>query len=190
MKIQRMRISAKPIREAMLFVAKNDCRAYLKGVFIEPNSQVTATNGHFLYTAKAIIDNAPEEFKDDDFKGMILRIHGIVLKSAMNVDLSINGLEGFVVVKNRRGEEIQRLAATLVDDKYPDYKQVLPSEDSHKNLTNKLCLNAKFMATVVRIFPEGMRIKYEDGNSAIIFTDASELGDGAPIVLIMPLRDD
>ena len=112
---------------------------------------------------------------------------GSIPRSALTIALTIRGGEGYAVCRNAKGREVGRFAVSIVDAKFPTYENLLPGEDSHKNLTNELHLNPEYMVRAAKVFPEGMTLRYQDNLSPLAFNSISG-GEMDPTVIVMPIR--
>jgi DNA polymerase III sliding clamp (beta) subunit (PCNA family) len=120
---------------------------------------------------------------------MILKIHGTVPKSAYSIAVTMMDGAGFAVCVNAKGKEVARFAARAIDGKYPEYEQVLPEKDAQGERTNEICANAKYLARVAKVFPEGMRMTFHGPMKPIVFEDTPQRGD-SPTIIIMPVRSE
>ena len=194
-----MKLKFNALKAALLYVAKNDVRFYLKGVHVT-NDVIEALNGHILFQ----YDNS--EVAQD---GCPLHLDAIIPELALQVFIAkveaklkaakIDFRNVYVEIEPVVGESEThggyKLAYfdieekfTNIDGKYPDTKRVIPHLGAEVD-TKEVCLDMGYMNTVFKTTKLLTAVKTADPvmhfygtNNAVRFT--WQCDDKATVVLM------
>lgn len=178
---ERLIIPAKIIRAAQLFVAKKDVRFYLKGILLDPQGYVSATNGHVAIRIEC------EECKRLS-KQLIIEIGGKKIpRKATKLDfVSMSNKHGVVLI-NGASEEVRPFS--VIDHKFPDMNKVMKTLPPRP--VGEVQINPSYMKEIAKArsilgFKKGPIImKFNEGDPIEINIPASEF---AVKIILMPMR--
>ena len=118
--VELTRIPCNILKSAALFMAKQDVRYYLNGVYINvEDEKIQATDGHRLFECELL----------HDIDGASIIINGDAIKLAVkllkgNVLIQVAG--GRVILSD--STKLINISADLVDGKYPEFKRIIKDE--------------------------------------------------------------
>lgn len=163
------------LRKTSYAAAQDDTRRTLKGVLMSFKDQkltVVATDGRRL----ALVENEVE-FPPSDEKDIVLP-----LKTVQELMRSLPG-EGEVKIRIQASKisfelEGVEVFSKLIDDTYPNYKQVIPAECAEKiTIDRQLLLNALDRASVMTIDEAHSTKLIFEGNKLTVTSAASDIGE-------------
>ncbi|MCW4629616.1 MULTISPECIES: hypothetical protein [Marinomonas] len=178
---ERLSIPAKIIRAAQLFRAKKDVRFYLKGILLDPQGYISATNGHIAIRIEC------EECKRLS-KQMIIDIKGRKIpKKATKLDLVSMSSKHGVILMNGASDEVRSFS--VIDHKFPDMNKVmrtLPPSPAKEIQVDPSYMKEIAKARSILGFKKGPIImKFNDGDPIEINIPSSEF---AAKIVLMPMK--
>jgi DNA polymerase III sliding clamp (beta) subunit (PCNA family) len=184
-----------PVKQACGYCSKDESRAYLTGIKIEPGNtgKIIATDGHRLFMCPSPVVQAEGDSRPD--KDIILRIYGPVGTSKKTPYLHISiGEDGrglarevasaLIDIPRHDGKKVY--SCEVVDAVFPAYEQVLPS--CEPVATNRLPLiNADYLKQALTDLQKwgGVDMRWESENAPVELKSDHPEG---PTVVIMPKR--
>lgn len=170
------------LRKVSYAASQDDTRRTLKGVLISfKDSKVTmvATDGRRL----ALIENEME-FPKDAEKDIVLPS-----KAVTELQRSLNG-NGEILLMVRKTQicfkfDGMMIYSKLIDDAYPNYRQVIPKETAeHISVDRQLLLDALDRASVMTMDEaHSTKLIFEDGKLTVT-SAASDIGEAKDVVPI------
>lgn len=170
------------LRKVSYAASQDDTRRTLKGVLISfKDSKVTmvATDGRRL----ALIENEME-FPKDAEKDIVLPS-----KAVTELQRSLNG-NGEILLMVRKTQicfkfDGMMIYSKLIDDAYPNYRQVIPKETAeHISVDRQLLLDALDRASVMTMDEaHSTKLIFDDGKLTVT-SAASDIGEAKDVVTI------
>jgi hypothetical protein len=185
-------IPLEDVLKVLPFVAKQDVRYYLNGMFITPHNGgalLVATDGHRLAVCES-----PLAKTDADH---ILNLSGEFAKAlpklakGVSKRLTIEDANAHIVIRSELEEHAVKPGKPFIDGKFPEWRRALPNaEELEPGLIG--ALDARYLEDLRLVIPEGQRApimfwhrKEAPAEHASVFRFG-----GVPefLVAIMPIR--
>ena len=144
-----VRINCRDLARVLPFMALDDMRYYLNGVYVEPVADgciLVATDGHRLgairssasFSAQPVIVRASNQFAD------------LVRSAAYDADVIVDEPKGQARIVLNGVEKFVQAGTGLIDGKYPDWRRVIPKEEE---LAHGLpgAVNARYLKSFIDV---------------------------------------
>lgn len=185
---------AKYLRSIFPFIATNEIRYYLSGIYIEPHKDggavLVATNGHVMMVVrdKTAYCSEPAVFtvRRDALKYCATKLKSKVTINPITQRLTISG-------GDNKDELYVQAGKCLIDavKQYPKYQKVLPKFDDLKRaitdtINNKYLIAAANAVDTDSKYGNGMKLWQASSNGPVLvrYENAPEY-----ITVIMPMRE-
>ena len=175
-----------------LFAGTQDIRFYLNGVCLQNSSEgfyAIATNGHVLACAKL-----GDKLEGDDFEIILPNAIAKIIascKERLGIDLEHEGATEQVSIKTQEGTQTLK----AVGGKYPDWRRVVPQDDTAQLDDKPLGLSVVYLALLEKAYKafkkhdksirEGVGVNYYGYSKPVVFEPEGVSGIK---VLLMPRR--
>lgn len=179
--------------------AKKDTRYYLEGFHVSKEA-ISATNGHYLYSAKFKSFEYPESITenhklDELPDSMIIKMKQPIKKPAAKrgcefVVFEVTDSKVVATTIDQFGSEIGCFLGLVVDGRFPDVSKVIPSEKEKEDF-DLIGFNADYLKKLQEVCEgsfKSVMMKCHRQNKAAVFEISTLSTHYEPIFVLMPIR--